>query len=100
MILLYDEEERLYKKLIYNETTNLSDNLWNKGNNQNMINKITKLINIISNPYQLEILPVSIKPNTYINLSEDLKKEIEYIIKKYKNLNINESINTKDKDFI
>ena len=98
MILSYDETEMHYQQLICKININ---------NNCNSLNKIfpdisskneQKSIYKISNYYQFEILPKSFKNSGNNQLTEILKKEIEIIIKKYKNLNIDNSINTTDED--
>lgn len=98
MILSYDETDIHYQQLICKININ---------NNCNSLNKIfpdlsskneQKSIYKISNYYQFEILPKSFKDSGNNKLTEILKKEIEIIIKKYKNLNIDNSINTTDED--
>ena len=87
IILLYEEANKQFQQLIYNK---IGD-----GNTKNNIESKINFFN--NNKYKAENFNINLKPNkeknSFNNLPEFPKLELENLIKKYQNLTIKDNIN-------
>jgi len=87
IILLYEEANKQFQQLIYNK---IGD-----GNTKNNIE--SKINFFYNNKYKAENFNINLKPNkeknSFNNLPEFPKLELENLIKKYQNLTIKDNIN-------